>query len=176
MRFDNNLGKIETIFSNLLRKSNEYAPVGFLKIRKKEFDLINYFFPIPKVEKILEIGVGIPIHASLLSCFANQYLTVDLLRPTTIHNSDWQKIKSIIETSGQGNIFPIAGNAEFLPFSNSSMDIVFSSSVLEHLENLDHSIAEISRVTKQHGLSIHIVGTPLLPIYNLFYYYPYLCL
>lgn len=49
-----------------------------------------------------------------------------------------------------------------LPFENDSFDVVVASHVLEHLQNPDFAIREMSRVLKKGGLLI--VGTPIKPI------------
>lgn len=51
------------------------------------------------------------------------------------------------------------GDAEFLPFPDSSFDLVVSSHVLEHLPDFDKGLQEVMRVTKRRA----IVAIPTLP-------------
>lgn len=44
-----------------------------------------------------------------------------------------------------------------IPFESDYFDLVFSSSVLEHIENLDNTLSEITRVLKHGGVTIHAV-------------------
>jgi SAM-dependent methyltransferase len=46
-----------------------------------------------------------------------------------------------------------------LPFEDGSFDIVVSTSVLEHVRNLDQTMAEICRVLKPGGVAMHIMPT-----------------
>jgi SAM-dependent methyltransferase len=51
----------------------------------------------------------------------------------------------------------IVARLEALPFKSESLDALCSRSVLEHVTDLDGSIAEIQRCTRSDGLSIHFV-------------------
>ena len=52
-----------------------------------------------------------------------------------------------------------------LPFKNQGFQTVFSNSVVEHLEDLDRAIAEMSRVLKKGGKLVITVPTPYLTDY-----------
>lgn len=47
--------------------------------------------------------------------------------------------------------YPIDLNADNLPYPNDSFDIIFSKSVIEHINNTDHLLKEILRVLKPGG-------------------------
>jgi ubiquinone/menaquinone biosynthesis C-methylase UbiE len=51
------------------------------------------------------------------------------------------------------------GIAENIPFQNSEFDIVYSSHVIEHVENISKSLSEFNRVLKPDGIAILIVPT-----------------
>ena len=66
-----------------------------------------------------------------------------------------------------GEFVDIVYDGGEVPFPNQYFDIIFSSSVLEHVEDLDSSLEELHRVLKIGGYSIHSVpffhhthGTP----------------
>ncbi len=66
-----------------------------------------------------------------------------------------------------GNKVDIVYDGDEIPFIDEYFDLVFSSSVLEHIENLDNTLSEVARVLKYGGLTIHSVpfinhlhGTP----------------
>ena len=42
-----------------------------------------------------------------------------------------------------------------IPFESNYFDILFSNNVFEHVMNYDETLAEMSRVTKKNGISIH---------------------
>ncbi len=48
--------------------------------------------------------------------------------------------------------FPVCADAARLPFANGSIDLVFSSLVLQWCDDLDAVLAEFARVLKPHGL------------------------
>jgi len=53
----------------------------------------------------------------------------------------------------------VVADAEFLPFPDSSFDLVVSSHVLEHLPDFDKGLQEVMRVTKKRA----VVAIPTLP-------------
>ena len=59
----------------------------------------------------------------------------------------------------------IAPDSYNLPFDDESFDLVFSTSVFEHVQNYQQSFAEIHRVFKPGGNTIHIFPDPwVLPV------------
>lgn len=48
-----------------------------------------------------------------------------------------------------------SGDAASIPLGDSSIDIVFSNAVMEHVHNVRKAIDEIHRVTRNEGLGIH---------------------
>jgi ubiquinone/menaquinone biosynthesis C-methylase UbiE len=61
----------------------------------------------------------------------------------------------------------IRGVAEDLPFSGGRFDVVFSSHSLEHFQDRDHGLREMSRVVKEKGIAIIIVPTGTMAFVNL---------
>lgn len=60
------------------------------------------------------------------------------------------------------------GYAESLPYDNDSFDTIYSSHVLEHVNNLDKSIQEMKRVCKNNGVIIIGVPTATMAIVSWF--------
>lgn len=61
----------------------------------------------------------------------------------------------------EAQVFPVATyDGRTIPFNDSTFDIVFSSNVLEHVEDLGALLTEIRRVLRPGGLSIHLMPTP----------------
>ena len=72
--------------------------------------------------------------------------------------------------------FPVIDyDGEQLPFSENSFDVVYSSNVLEHVERLEVTLAEIQRVLRKHGIAIHVLPTPTWRIWTSLTHYPFLC-
>lgn len=82
-----------------------------------------------------------------------------------------------IEESNYSNkrIFPIKNyNGKHLPFVDNFFDIVFSSSVLEHISHLEEFQGEMQRVLKPDGIAIHIVPGSVWRIWTSIAHYPFL--
>jgi ubiquinone/menaquinone biosynthesis C-methylase UbiE len=72
------------------------------------------------------------------------------------------------------NVKLIPCSAEQLPFEDSSMDMVFSSHVLEHIPNQKKALEEIYRVLKPGGLHVCIVPVRFEKLYAFISFYSYL--
>jgi SAM-dependent methyltransferase len=94
--------------------------------------------------RLLEIGAGMGWQARELAAQGHVVAAVDL--PA----SDYEAHR----------VFPVMDyNGVNLPYPDASFDVVFSSNVLEHVEQLDALQAEIRRVLIPQGLCIHILPT-----------------
>ena len=56
------------------------------------------------------------------------------------------------------------GKAEFVPFKNEFFDLVISSAVLEHVEDIEETIREMYRVLKPNGKIYHEIPNYLFPM------------
>jgi len=63
-----------------------------------------------------------------------------------------------------GVVRPIGQAPYRLPFDDRSCDVVFSITVLEHVMDYDAALAEIARVLKPDGLSVHVFPARWKPI------------
>jgi SAM-dependent methyltransferase len=117
-------------------KSNE----DYLKFQKfqakwiihdslKKFDLTG--------KKILDLGSGFGGYTLELSHFSDDVYAVDL---------------NISHFPQKGNFFQMEGDCNTLPIKSGTMDIVFCSSLIEHVSDPARLIAEIKRVLKQRGI------------------------
>jgi SAM-dependent methyltransferase len=52
-------------------------------------------------------------------------------------------------------ILPITLSPYRLPFTDNSVDFIFSETVFEHVENIDETVAELARVLKPGGATFH---------------------
>jgi SAM-dependent methyltransferase len=59
-----------------------------------------------------------------------------------------------------------------VPFADDSFDIIYSSNVLEHVEQLDALMDEIKRVLRPGGIALHLLPNPQWRILSLLTYYP----
>jgi SAM-dependent methyltransferase len=59
-----------------------------------------------------------------------------------------------------------------IPFDDRRFDIIYSSNVLEHVEQLDSLMAETRRVLRPDGIALHLLPNPQWRILSLLSYYP----
>lgn len=72
-----------------------------------------------------------------------------------------------IETSlmiRKGHVRKIETSPYRLPFESSMFDFVFSNQVFEHVQNYNEGIAELARVLKPSGFTLHIFPSRYTPI------------
>jgi len=111
-------------------------------LRKAEIDRIATFFE-PKA-RILEIGAGTGEQA------------LELKR----RGFDVTAIEIADSNYALDRQFPIVDyDGKYIPLPDASVDIVFSSNVLEHVPDLSQMHAEIRRVLKPSGYCIHVLPT-----------------
>jgi ubiquinone/menaquinone biosynthesis C-methylase UbiE len=53
----------------------------------------------------------------------------------------------------------VRSNAYYLPFENQSYDFVYTSNVLEHIDDISAAFSEMERVLKNNGIMIHSMPT-----------------
>jgi ubiquinone/menaquinone biosynthesis C-methylase UbiE len=96
----------------------------------KKFDL--------KSKNILDLESGFGGYSQKLSNSSANVYAIDL--------------NKIRHSQKQTNIFQIKGDCNNLPIHSESMDLVFCSSLIEHVSDQDKLILEINRVLKRHGI------------------------
>lgn len=166
----------EVILNKVLQanEKHRFAPPSFLEFRKKEIDIVTSLYKLKKVPLILEIGGGLPIQAAMLSRFSERFLCLDLLQSTGIWNTDVEKRVKLIEAACAREVILVYGDAQYIPLLNDSVDVIYSSNVLEHIKDVHSCLSENYRVLKKGGLAIHVVPAPI-GVFGMFYKH-YTCL
>ena len=110
----------------------------FLRLR----DLRQVFaeMPLDGISRVLELGAGDGVQTTVLRGMFPKVTPVD------------------IAPSGDVAGMIIADAAD-LPFEDDSFDLIFSSNVLEHVEQLDVAFKEMKRVLAPGGVMIHSMPT-----------------
>ena len=121
---------------NYLQSRLDYLHV----LRAEELKAVLAFLP-PKC-RILEIGGGTGYQAKMLSQHGYEVHSIDI--ETSVYNEN--KVFTVQEFDGH-----------HIPFDNDYFDVIFSSSVLEHIPHLVEFSSEMKRVLKASGSAIHIV-------------------
>ena len=97
---------------------------------------------IPKGSNILELGAGTGWQAKLLAEHGFVVKAIDLEESRYASHRVWP----VLHYDGIN-----------IPFPDNYFDVIFSSSVLEHIGQVEQFQSEIKRVLKPSGLAIHIL-------------------
>ncbi len=122
-------------------------------VRNEELKPALEFFPEEKNIKILEIGGGNGYQAKKISEIGYNVISIDI-SPKYPQYFPVQKIDLITKS-----------------FKSQTFDLIFTSHVLPHLENLDVTLIEIRRLVKKNGFVIHILPTPSVSLVTNFWHY-----
>lgn len=122
-------------------------------LRKAEIETIIKLFPADKALKILEIGGGDGFQAKCVSESGYEVISIDV-------NPRFPNYYQVHKT-----------NVSELDFQSESFDLIFSSHVLPHIQNLDKAFTEMKRVLKNEGTMIHIVPTTWWSTVTNFWHY-----
>jgi SAM-dependent methyltransferase len=127
----------------------------YVVLRINELEKILAYFPIGC--KVLEIGGGAGWQARWLVEHGYDVLAVDI----SDSNYAQQRVWPVQEYDGVN-----------LPFANESIDVIFSSNVLEHVSALPELLEEMKRVLKPNGLAVHVVPTASWRFWTSVTHYP----
>jgi SAM-dependent methyltransferase len=130
-------------------------------IRLVELDMVLKELKSECLERnsILEIGAGAGWQAQKLSAQGYEVEAIDVS-------------ESIYSTR---KIFPIrVYDGKHIPFPNEYFDVVFSSSVLEHVPHVEEFQNEIKRVLRTNGVAIHVVPSAGWRFWTNMAHYPFI--
>jgi len=108
----------------------------------RQYELKEAIPHFGKSRQILEIGGGTGHQAQILTQLGLDVVSIDL--PTSQYRN--HLVHPVMTYDGRQ-----------LPFADQSFDIVFSSNVLEHVEDLGTLHREIRRVLKTDGFGLHVM-------------------
>lgn len=132
--------------------------LNLVDLRRAEFNCVKHYF-YPGI-RVLEIGGGNGFQASLLVALGADVKSIDVAR-----------------TAGQHTFFPVEiYDGRTIPFPDATFDVVFSSNVLEHVQDISVMMTEIRRVLKVDGVTIHILPTPVWRFWTSLTHYAYLAM
>ena len=100
---------------------------------------------IPAGSRVLEFGAGTGEQAKMLADRGFDVVAIDV--PASSY--------------ARHRVFPVIDyDGRHIPLNDRSVDVVFSSNVLEHVEDLPTAFAEFRRVLKPGGIGVHAMPTP----------------
>lgn len=130
-------------------------------IRSCEFDLVLAEIKALKPAgcRVLEIGAGTGLQARQFSAAGFRMDAIDLRESAYRESRIWP----VVDYDGR-----------HIPFPDKTFDVVFSSSVLEHIPHLDDMHREIERVLKDDGIAVHVVPGASWVLMSALTHYPYI--
>jgi len=113
--------------------------------RIREEELKEVIRELPRGARVLDFGAGSGHQAAILRSEGFEVTAIDLA------NSDYSNHTAfeIIHYDGKR-----------IPLPDDSVDVIFSSNVLEHVENLSMVLSEFARVLRSDGIELHLMPTP----------------
>lgn len=115
-------------------------------LRRREMDIVFANCPKKTFSKALELGAGDGFISTILAEYAEELICTDL-NPERLSKTDADNVSyKIIDAEEVGDIF----EAE-------EFDFVFSSSLLEHLPDVDRALKGINKILSNDGISIHFM-------------------
>ena len=127
------------------------------RVRRYELESVRDRFA--PGDAVLELGGANGFQASIIASWGCNVSSFDVAgRPLPAH-----MYHAVTEYDGV-----------HLPLPDASIDIAYSSNVLEHVHHLPALLAETRRVLKPGGIGIHILPTPTWRLWTIIAHYPFL--
>lgn len=140
-------------------KDCEPVPGDFL-LKKTGIEIIEQCSYPMNLESVLEVGCGSGINSAFLSKTSRRVIATDLpYYDGSTHTLGMAVAKELLDNISVKNVTLVSCSGEELPFSDNRFDLVFSSSVLEHIDDKEKALKEMMRVTKLGGSVIFIIPT-----------------
>lgn len=127
------------------------------ELRNFELSYVLNKLSLKETTNILDFGAGDGFIIKLMkdNGFEN-------IHGIDIYNSNYKPDTNILSYSGNIDDFPL----------NKCYDVIFSSNVLEHIENQEEYLILFNKILNKNGLQIHVMPTHYWKFWNsLFYYY-----
>lgn len=133
--------------------------------RAREFRTFFASVPPHAFANALELGAGHGYHTALLRQHTQELVSTDF-SPLVLRNPTYPNVTNRVCDAERVDEF----------FPEQIFDLVFSSSLFEHLPEPHRALAGIRRVLRDDGLTIHIMPNPFWKLTYLGLYYPALFL
>ena len=161
------LNRFDAIYNQAIEQISYLQPwSGHFLVRKTETEILASKFKFSKDHIGLELGCGNAFQSALLASVSKKIFATDLFKKNgATHSLGINKAQASIAKLDVKNIELVSCSGVSLPFADNYFDFVFSSSVLEHIEDRRSALLEMKRVLKPNGYLILIVPTHVASIY-----------
>lgn len=168
--------KIESIYRFCKANCSELERwPSYFHRRSLEMQSYVELIPATKDLSVLELGCGIGYQSAMLASISKSVIATDLPDESVAdHTPGMDAAAKLHQQLAIDNVKLIPCSAEDLPFSDNSIDMVFSSHVLEHIPNQKKALEEIYRVLKPGGYHVCIVPVRFEKFYAFISFYSYL--
>lgn len=140
-------------------KDCEPVPGDFL-LKKTGIEIIEQCSDPMNFGSVLEVGCGSGVNSAFLSKMSHRVIATDLpYYDGSTHTLGMAVAKELLDNIDVKNVTLVSCSGEGLPFSDNTFDLVFSSSVLEHIDDKEKALKEMVRVTKPGGSVMFIIPT-----------------
>lgn len=144
-----------------LGRCKDCEPVeGDFSIKRTGMAILSQLCDIPKSGVCLEVGCGSGVNSAFLSQAVRRVIATDL--PSydgQTHSLGIDVADGLLRRLDINNVELVSCSGERLPFADNSFDLVFSSSVLEHIDDKERALKEMFRVVRPGGRVICIIPT-----------------
>ena len=113
-------------------------------LRQREIDAVFRRAPPGTFDEALELGAGDGFQSRFLAVYARRVVCTDM-------NADR------LRGEAHPSITYEVCDTEELPYETGRFDLIYSSNLLEHLQNPARALSEMHRVLKENGVMIHVV-------------------
>lgn len=111
----------------------------------RAFEMERLLSYIPPGARVLEFGAGTGRQARFLADRGHDVVAVDLVQSNYADHL----------------VFPVTQyDGQHIPLEDRSVDVIFSSNVLEHVENIPAIMKEFHRILRPGGFGVHAMPTP----------------
>ena len=129
-------------------------------VRRFEVDSIFAKFADCRFEQALELGCGSGQNSRFLAAYCEHLTATEF------------DAGKLTEENGDGVTFMVADAQDLSAFATNSMDLVFSSNLIEHLPDVGRCLEECRRVVKPDGIIVHTVPNNVWKMFHLLLFYP----
>lgn len=130
-------------------------------LRRHEIDIVFGCRPKKLFGKVLELGAGDGFVSTILAEYTEQLICTDINPERLTRASQGNITYKICDAEKVGEIF-----------ENEEFNMVFSSSLLEHLPDPDRALRGIHQVLRNDGISIHFMPNRYWKLATILLYIP----
>jgi SAM-dependent methyltransferase len=114
---------------------------------------------LDETSKILDFGCGAGATVYAFRDAGFDAYGFDIHDCLNLRTSDDRRYFEITDKGGDTSDFTLDWSRFVLPFQDATFDLVVSCQVMEHVQDHEAVIREMARVTKPHGVGIHVFPT-----------------